>query len=67
MNEVLVYIVDTDIKDDVSKLADKDFASIAETNGSVYSLNGFQEYWNRNKGIYLPSTNIRFINKANIQ
>lgn len=63
MKEIRVYVVNYDLYDggeDLRTVANEDFMRIAEEQGSVYSLMGFQSCWN-NWAYAAPSPDCSYI------
>ena len=61
MKEIRVYVVNCDLYDgDLCNLSNEEFMDIAEEQGSVYSLAGFQYDYNQDN-ICSGCTIIRFI------
>lgn len=53
MKELRVYIIPSRLVDgDINNLSNEDFIDIAEMDGEVYSLEGFQRYWNSRTNLF---------------
>ena len=57
--EMRVYIIDWNFNNKATQLSDKEFMDLAEEDGEVYTLKGYEEAVN--EGAYFDTSKIRFV------